>query len=274
MARLGLPDLGLGLGLRATHYRHLLETSPQVAVFELLTENFLESAGRPIEVIDQLAPRQPVVMHGVALGIGSTARLDIGYLRAVCALRDRVRAHWVSDHLCFTGVTGANSHDLLPLPYTETCLAHVSDRVRAVQDALGAPLVLENPSTYVGWPESTMPEWVFLQRLCADTGCGLLLDVNNIHVSARNLGFLPDDYLAGVPWDHVVQLHVAGHADHGTHCVDTHDRKPLASVWKLLGEAWRRASGATVILEWDADIPPFPELHRLARSAGRHLAQP
>ena len=146
MARLGLPDLGLGLGLRATHYRHLLETSPQVAVFELLTENFLETAGRPLEILDQLAPRQPVVMHGVALGIGSTARLDAGYLRAVCALRDRVHAHWVSDHLCFTGITGANSHDLLPLSLTSHASADNGCLCASLRPSQGLPRQLRPPS--------------------------------------------------------------------------------------------------------------------------------
>lgn len=274
MTRLGLPDLGIGIGLRTAHYRHLLEASPRVAVLELLTENFLGTDGRPLEVLDRLAPRQPVVLHGVGLGIGSADPLPKAYLRDIARLRDRTAARWVSDHLCFTGVGGATTHDLLPVPYTKASLRHITGRVKAAQDILGAPLVLENPSTYVAWEDSTIPEQDFLAQLCAATGCGLLLDVNNIHVSARNLGFSIPDYLDGIPWDHVVQFHVAGHADHGTHCVDTHDRKPIPAVWKLLGDAWKRARGATVILEWDADIPPFATVHRTALSARRFIGKP
>ena len=269
--RLGLPDLGIGVGLRTTHYQHLLSAKPAVDFLEIVSDNYMESAGRPLEVLDQLAAHYPIVMHGVSLSVGATAPLDRAYLRDLVKLRDRVHAHWVSDHLCFTGIAGRNTHDLLPLPYTKASLAHVADRVAAVQDALGAPFVIENPSTYVAFRESTMSEWDFLAALCERTGCGLLLDVNNIVVSSRNHGFDPQDYLAAIPWDRVVQFHVAGHTDEGTHVVDTHIGPVIDSVWRLLGQAWRACGGASVLLEWDAEIPAFPVVHREALKAKRFL---
>ncbi len=262
--RLGLPDLGIGVGLRTQHYREILDGSPRVGFFEIISDNYLETAGRPLEFLDQIAARHPVVMHGVSLSIGSTAPLDRTYVRNLKKLRDRVKARWVSDHLCWTGLAGRNTHDLLPLPYTADTLRHVCERIRRVQDVLDAPLIIENPSTYVGFAESTMTEWEFIAAMCDRTGCGLLLDVNNVFVSARNHGFAADDYLAGIPWDRVVQFHVAGHSDEGTHIVDTHDGPVIDPVWDLLAKAWPRAGGASVLLEWDAKIPSFTEVEREA----------
>ncbi len=238
---------------------------------EAISDNFLFTAGRPIEVLEQLAETYPVVLHGVALSIGATAPLDHEYVRALVRLRDRVHARWVSDHLCFTGTAGANTHDLLPLPLTRAALRHVSERIRRVQDALQAPLVIENPSTYLAWQADELPEWEFLAQLCRHTGCGLLLDVNNVYVSSRNHGFTCEQYLDGVPWDQVVQFHVAGHRDKGTHCIDTHDETVIEPVWQLLGEAWCRADGASILLERDADIPPFETLYAELQGARRVL---
>jgi uncharacterized protein (UPF0276 family) len=265
--RWGLPNLGVGVGLRTTHYQHILTAKPAVAWFEIISENYMQTAGRPLHVLDTLAERYPLVMHGVSLSIGSSDPLDKGYLRELVALRDRIASPWVSDHLCWTGVAGRNNHDLLPLPYTEEALAHVSRRVRQVQDALGAPLILENPSTYVEFAGSTLSEWGFLSALCRETGCGLLLDVNNVYVSARNHGFAAADYLDGLPWDRVVQIHIAGHTDNGSHVVDTHIGPVVDPVWRLFAEAYRRSGGASVLLEWDAEIPEFPVVHREALRA-------
>jgi len=262
--RLGLPDLGIGVGLRTQHYREILDGSPRVGFFEIISDNYLETAGRPLEFLDRIAERHPIVMHGVSLSIGSTAPLDRTYVRNLKKLRDRVHARWVSDHLCWTGLAGRNTHDLLPLPYTKDTLRHVCERIRRVQDVLDAPLIIENPSTYVGFAESTMSEWEFIAAMCERTGCGLLLDVNNIYVSARNHGFAPDDYLAGIPWERVVQFHVAGHSDEGTHIVDTHDGPVIDPVWAILAKAWPRAGGASILLEWDAKIPSFAEVEREA----------
>jgi uncharacterized protein (UPF0276 family) len=269
--RFGLPDLGVGLGLRTLHYARIVETQPEVDWFEILSENYMQTAGRPLEWLDRIAGRYPVAMHGVSLSIGSTDPLDRAYLAELRALRDRTGARWVSDHLCWTGVGGKNTHDLLPMPYTEEALRHVAGRVRAVQDFLGAPLALENPSTYVEHAGGCMPEWEFLARLAEDADCALLLDVNNVYVSAYNHGFDPDAYLAAVPFDRVVQLHVAGHTHHGTHIIDSHIGPVIEPVWKLLGEAWRRAAGVSVLLEWDAEIPSFEETHAEALRARRFI---
>jgi len=269
--RLGLPDLGIGVGLRSQHYREILDSAPQVGFFEIISDNYCETAGRPLEFLERIAERHPLVMHGVSLSIGSTAPLDHTYLENVVRLRDRVKARWVSDHLCWTGLAGRNTHDLLPMPYTTDALAHVADRVRFVQDALGAPLVIENPSTYVGFTSSTMPEWEFLSELCRLTGCGLLLDANNVYVSARNHGFEAADYLDGIPWNHVVQFHVAGHSDMGTHIIDTHDGPVIDPVWKILASAWPRCGGASVLLEWDDKIPSYATVEAEALRAKQWL---
>ncbi len=269
--RFGLPDLGVGLGLRTVHYAHIVEAQPEVDWFEILSENYMQTAGRPLEWLDAIADKYPVAMHGVSMSIGSTDPLDRAYLTELRALRDRTRARWVSDHLCWTGVSGKNTHDLLPMPYTEEALRHVASRVRAVQDFLGAPLALENPSTYVefkGAPSApTMTEWEFLARLAEDADCALLLDVNNVYVSAYNHGFDPRTYLDAVPFDRVVQMHVAGHSHKGTHIIDSHIGPVVDDVWRLLGDAWQRAGGVSVLLEWDAEIPSFEVTHGEALKA-------
>jgi len=266
MNRFSLPNLGIGLGLRTVHYAHVLEHTPAVDWFEVLSENYMQTKGRPLYFLDRVAERYPVAMHGVSLSIGSADPLDRAYLGELKALRDRIGARWVSDHLCWTGVAGKNTHDLLPLSYTEEALRHVAGRVREVQDFLGAPLALENPSTYVEFAGSSMKEWEFLAALAREADCALLLDVNNIYVSAHNHGFDPADYLAAIPFDRVVQLHVAGHTNYGTHIVDTHIGPVIDPVWRLLGEAHRR-SGASVLLEWDAEIPTFEDTHAEALRA-------
>ncbi|HXN34071.1 MAG TPA: DUF692 domain-containing protein [Polyangiaceae bacterium] len=271
--RFGLPDLGVGLGLRTVHYARILEARPVVDWFEIISENYMQTAGRPLHYLDAIADRYPIAMHGVSLSIGSTDPLDRAYLSELRALRDRTRARWVSDHLCWTGVAGRNTHDLLPMPYTEEALDHVVGRVRAVQDFLGAPLALENPSTYVEFAGKAMREWEFLARLAEEADCALLLDVNNVFVSAYNHGFDPRTYLAAIPFDRVVQLHVAGHTHHGTHIIDTHIGPVVDDVWRLLGDAWQRAGGASVLLEWDAEIPGFDETHAEALRARAFIGE-
>jgi len=265
--RFGLPDLGVGLGLRTVHYADIVGQRPAVDWFEVLSENYMQTAGRPLHFLDAIAAHYPIVLHGVSLSIGSADPLDRAYLTELRALRDRTRARWVSDHLCWTGVAGKNTHDLLPLPYTDECLRHVVDRVRAVQDFLGAPLALENPSTYVEHAGASMREWEFLARLADEADCALLLDVNNVFVSAYNHGFDPATYLAAMPFDRVVQLHVAGHTHHGTHIIDSHIGPVPDPVWELFGQAYRRSGGASVLLEWDAEIPSFEVTHAEALRA-------
>ena len=271
--RFGLPNLGVGLGLRTVHYAHVIEERPAVDWFEILSENYMQTAGRPLYFLDAVAERYPVVMHGVSLSIGSTDRLDREYLSELRALRDRTRARWVSDHLCWTGVAGTNTHDLLPLPYTEETLRHVASRVKEVQDFLGAPLALENPSTYVEYAGETMREWDFLARLAEEADCAILLDVNNVFVSAYNHGFDPRTYLDAVPFDRVVQLHVAGHTHHGTHIIDSHIGPVVDEVWQLLSVAYGRSGDVSVLLEWDAEIPSFEETHAEALRARQFIAR-
>lgn len=270
--RFGLPNLGVGVGLRTAHYTHILEQSPEVAWFEVLSDNYLHTRGRPLEILDRIAERYPVALHGVSLNLGSVEPLDREYIRELKGLRDRVGAHWVSDHVCFTGVAGRNTHDLLPLPLTEEALRHVAARARMVSELLDSRLVLENPSTYVEFAGATLHEWEFMAALAEEADVGLLLDVNNVLVSAKNHGFDPETYLAAIPMQRVVQIHVAGHTDHGTHAIDTHIGPVPDAVWQLYARARALGADAAVLLEWDAEIPPFEIVHADARRAERALA--
>jgi hypothetical protein len=259
--RLGHPNLGLGVGLRTVHFAHILQHQPQVDWFEIISENFMDSGGRPRHVLEQLAERYRIVMHGVSLSIGSTDPLNFEYLAKLKRLAHQVKAHWVSDHLCWTGVAGLNAHDLLPIPLNDETLAHVVERIRTVQDYLERPLVLENPSTYVGFVNSTMTEWEFLHRMTDATDCGLLLDVNNVYVSSINHDFDPEEYIRSVPHERVVQFHLAGHTNCRTHLIDTHDSHVIDPVWELYRLAHELTDGASTLLEWDARIPEFPVVH-------------
>jgi len=259
--RLGHPNLGLGVGLRTAHFPHILNEWPAVDWFEVISENFMDSQGRPRWVLQQVAERYPTVMHGVSLSIGSTDPLDFEYLAKLKRLAAATHPRWISDHLCWTGVLGLNAHDLLPIPLNEDTLRHVVARVRTVQDFLERPLVLENPSTYVTFAASTLCEWEFLTRMADQTGCGLLLDVNNVYVSSVNHDFDPREYIANVPHQRIVQCHLAGHANCRTHLIDTHDDHVIDPVWELYRMAHRLTGGMSTLLEWDARIPAFPVVH-------------
>jgi uncharacterized protein (UPF0276 family) len=269
--RLGHPNLGLGLGLRTVHFPYILEHHPAVDWFEIISENFMDSGGRPRWVLEQIAERYAIVMHGVSLSIGSTDPLDFEYLEKLKRLADVVGARWVSDHLCWTGVAGLNAHDLLPIPLNEQTLKHVVGRIRTVQDFLERPLVLENPSTYVTFADSTLSEWEFISRMAEGTDCGLLLDVNNVYVSSVNNDFDPAEYVRNVPHRRVVQFHLAGHTNCRTHLIDTHDGPVIDPVWELYRLAHRLTGGAATLLEWDARIPPFPVVHAEVLKARDHL---
>jgi uncharacterized protein (UPF0276 family) len=261
--RLGFPNLGDGVGLRDPHFAHLMRTDPAawgVDWFEILSENFLDHRGYAAHVLERVAAHRPVVMHGVSLSIGSADPLDTFYLDKLAELARRVKPAWISDHLCWTGIAGTNSHDLLPMPLTEASLAHVTARVREVQDRLGRPLILENPSSYLQFAGAQMPEWEYLGRLAEDSGCGLLLDVNNVYVSAFNHGFDAAAYIEALPAERIVQVHLAGPRDCGTHLLDTHDSPVLEPVWALYALAMRRTGGVSTLLEWDSSIPPYEEL--------------
>ncbi len=269
--RLGYSNLGLGLGLRTVHYRHILDHTPDVDWFEIISENYMDSEGRPRYVLEQIAEQYPIVCHGVSLSIGSTDPLNFEYLGKLRDLARAVNARWVSDHVCWTGVAGRNAHDLLPIPYTEQALAHVVERVKIVQDYLERPLVLENPSTYVTFADSTMPECEFLTRMADATGCGLLLDVNNVYVSCFNHDQDPAEFIRSIPHDRVVQFHLAGHTNCVTHLIDTHDGHVVHPVWELYRLAHELTGGASTLLEWDAKIPPFPVVHAEVLKARDHM---
>jgi uncharacterized protein (UPF0276 family) len=270
--RLGHPNLGFGVGLRSVHFNYLLANDPKVDWFEIISENFMDSRGRPRYVLDRLAERYPMVMHGVSLSIGSTDPLDFEYLKRLKRLAKEIDAVWISDHLCWTGVNGLNTHDLLPVPLNEESLGHIVDRIRVVQDFLERPLVLENPSTYIGFADSTLSEWDFITRMASEADCGLLLDVNNVYVSSVNHDFDPVQYIESLPHERIVQFHLAGHTNHGTHLIDTHDGHVIEAVWELYRLAHQLTGGAATLLEWDAKIPDFSTLHAEVLKA-RHYAE-
>jgi uncharacterized protein (UPF0276 family) len=259
--RLGHENLGLGVGLRTTHYKYILDEEPKVDWFEIISENFMDSGGRPRHVLDQIAERYPIVMHGVSMSIGSTDPLNIDYLKKLKKLAKEINAHWISDHLCWTGVAGKNTHDLLPIPYNEKSLKHVVERIGIVQDVLERRLVLENPSSYVTFADSTMNEWDFMIQMAEQADCGLLLDVNNVYVSSFNHEFDPFEYIKSLPHHRVVQFHLAGHSNYETHIIDTHDNHVINPVWKLYSLAHQLTGGVSTLLEWDARIPEFPIVH-------------
>lgn len=256
-----LPNLGLGLGLRVQHFDHILNNQPEVDWFEIISENFMNSGGRPRNVLNQLAEKYPIVMHGVSMSIGSTDPINFDYLKKLKLLANEINPAWISDHLCWTGVLSVNSHDLLPVPLNDESLKHICDRIKIVQDFLERPLIVENPSTYLTFQHSTINEWDFMRFMTEETGCGLLLDVNNVYVSAFNNDFDPITYIENLPHDRVVQMHLAGHQNCGNHIIDTHDREVVKQVWELFRLAWKKTGGVSTLLEWDSDIPAFDEYH-------------
>ncbi len=263
------PDLGLGVGLRTVHFNHILETWPEVDWFEIMSENFMDTEGRPLHILDQIAERYPIVMHGVSMSIGSTDPINFDYLTKLKTLAKRINAVWLGDHVCWTGVAGLNGHDLFPLPYNEESLTFLIERIRIVQDFMERPLILENPSTYLTFASSTMAEEEFIARMAEEADCGLLLDVNNVYVTCRNHGLDPYAYLKAIPYERVVQIHLAGHSDKGTHCIDTHDSHVIDEVWQLYADVQQRAGNRATLLEWDDHIPSFEEVHAEVSKAAK-----
>lgn len=260
---------GFGLGLRAEHYRDFLDHRPAVDWLEVISENYLVPGGRPLANLDAIRRDYPMVMHGVALSIGGTDPLDMGYLRDLKALAARIEPAWVSDHLCWTGVDRRNLHDLLPMPYTEAALAHLVERISRVQDFLGRRLVLENVSSYVAFAGDEMAEWDFIAELARRADCELLLDVNNVYVSAFNHGFDARSFIDAMPPERVKQIHLAGHDHQGDIIIDTHDHPVCDEVWALYRYTSERLGAVPAMIERDDHIPPLAELVaelQLARS--------
>jgi uncharacterized protein (UPF0276 family) len=248
-----------GLGLRPEHYADFLAAKYAVDWLEIISDNYLVPGGKPLHYLDRIRRDYPVAMHGVALNIGSCDALDLDYIRSLKALAERVEPVLISDHLCWTGVAGQRLHDLLPLPYTQETIAHVSRRIMQAQDLLGQRIAIENVSAYANGP-GDLSEAEFICAIAAAADCDLLIDINNIYVSSRNLAFDPLDYLHALPRARIRQLHLAGHTDHGDHCIDTHDRSVSAAVFNLYREAVRLWGPVPVILERDDRIPPLADL--------------
>ena len=254
------PSLGYGLGLRNEYYEQILEQSPAVDWFEVVSENYLVQGGKALYYLDAIAERYPLVMHGVSLSIGGPHALDTDYLKQIKQLAERIQPAWISDHLCWSRGSAHQLHDLLPLPYTEESLYHVAGRVRQVQDVLQRPLVLENVSSYVRSKVDEFTEWEFLNALAHLSGCQLLLDVNNVYVSSRNHGFDAWTFIRNLPPESIRQLHLAGHMDYGDYVVDTHDHPVCDPVWALYQQTLEHLGPVSTLLERDDHFPPFEEL--------------
>lgn len=257
-------DLGVGIGLRSMHYQTVLEERPSVPFYEVVSENYMGirqgSGGRPLEMLEKVRRDTPVFLHGVSMNIGSSDPLRPDYLERLKTLIQRIEPEYVSDHLCWTGVGGENLHDLLPLPFTEEAVRHVVSRVRRVQDLLGRRFFLENVSSYVTFASSEMTEWEFLCEIAARADCGILLDVNNVYVSAQNNGFDPMTYLRHIPEGRVGYMHLAGYAEQEGLLIDTHGQSVSAPVWDLYAEATRLFGAIPTLIEWDENIPPLKTL--------------
>jgi uncharacterized protein (UPF0276 family) len=271
------PQLGFGLGLRSEHYLDLIEHEQAVDWLEILSENYMIAGGKPLYYLDKIAERYPLVMHGVSLSIGSVDPINQDYLQDLKKLAQRIEPKWISDHLCWTGTQGINLHDLMPLPYTEEALNHLAARITQVQDFLGQRILLENVSSYLSYQHSTISEWEFLRSVAQQADCLILLDINNIHVSAHNHGFDPLTYLAAMPADRIQQIHLAGHLNKGDYSIDTHDHEIIDSVWNLYAESVKRFGHISTMIERDDDIPPLntllAELQKARNISASALAQ-
>lgn len=258
----GFSNLGIGIGLRTAHYSHILETQPAIDWFEIISENFMVGGGRPLEILDSVLDRYPVVQHGVSLYFGSLEPFDRNQLAGLKKLVERTRTPFLSDHLCWGSFDGCFSHDLLPLPYTKEAVANTAERIKFVQDYLGIPIAVENVSSYLEYTDSEMTEWQFLSEVSEQADCGILLDVNNIFVSSYNHCFDPISYVCNIPLDRVAQIHLAGHSERGGYLLDTHDDFVKPDVWSIYKSVIDKIGPTNTLLEWDAHIPDFDVVHR------------
>jgi uncharacterized protein (UPF0276 family) len=252
--------LGFGLGLRPDHYTAILDEKPAIDWFEILTENYLVPGGKPLYYLEQIRQHYPLVMHGVSMSLGSTDPLDKDYLKSLKALIKRIEPQWISDHLCWTGIHQKNMHDLLPLPYTQEAITHIVGRIQQVQDFLGQRILIENLSSYITYQQSNMTEWEFLTQIAQQADCLLLLDVNNVYVSAKNHEFSPEDYINALPINRVMQIHLAGHSNEDGCIIDTHDHEIIDPVWDLYAKTLQRFGPVSTMIERDDNIPPLSDL--------------
>jgi len=264
-------DYGIGIGLRVPHYNHILSEKPTVDWFEIISENFMCDGGRPLKVLDQILEQYRVVQHGVSVYFGSAEPLNREHLKRLKRLVKRTKTPWLSDHLCWGSVDGRYTHDLLPMPYTMAAAKVTAMKIRQARDFLEVPIAVENVSSYAEFHVSEMTEWEFLSEVVERADCGILLDVNNIYVSSQNHNFNPFDYIDNVPAERVAQFHIAGHTHYQKYILDTHDHPVIDPVWKLYERALRRTGPTATLLEWDARIPSFEEVHHEALKARRFL---
>ncbi len=265
------PFLGVGVGLRSPHAACVLERARNGALgvdwFEVISENYLIPGGRPLRILEEVREHRPIVAHGVSMNVGSSDAIESAHLDGLADLARRFEPSWISDHLCWTGVDGVQLHDLMPLPFTGEAIRHVAGRVRRIQDRLGRRIALENVSSYFAWADDEMPEWAFLNAVAEEADCGILLDVNNVYVSARNHGFDPRTYLEAVAPERVFQMHLAGHSTSGPMLIDTHDHPVADEVWALYAEAVDRFGPVSTLIEWDDRLPTFDRLEEEAAKA-------
>jgi len=263
-------NYGIGIGLRVPHYDHILTEKPTVDWFEIISENYMQEGGRALHILDQILEQYQVVQHGVSLYFGSKERLNRTHLKKLKDLVKRTKTPWLSDHLCWGSVDGTYSHDLLPLPYTIEAAKNAAKKIREVRDYLEIPIAVENVSSYAEFHSSEMTEWEFLTEVVERADCGILLDVNNIYVSSQNHTFDPRDYILGVPHHRVAQMHIAGHSKYERFIIDTHDHPVIDPVWELYDLAIQKVGPTATLLEWDASIPSFQEVHDEAKKATRY----
>ena len=261
------PNLGIGIGLRPCHYKEIVEKRPSIDWFEIISENFMAPSGKDAQILEQILEHYPVVMHGVTLSIGGPAPLDFDYLKKLKMLARKTNSPWISDHLCWGHLPGAHFHDLLPLPYTKEVVEYVSERARIVQDFLELPFALENLSSYLSFCQDEMNEWQFYSAVVEKAKIYMMLDVNNIFVSSRNHGFDPKTYYENLPLERVLQIHLAGHTDCGTHLLDSHDQPVCSEVWELYGKIYPLTGGVSTLLEWDDNFLSLQETYQEACKA-------
>src|SRR3984957_2017172 len=267
-------DYGIGIGLRATHYDHILTRKPVCDWFEIISENFMVDGGRPLEILDRILQQYRVVQHGVSMYFGSADKIDSEHLRRLKALVQRTNTPWLTDHLCWGSVDGKYTHDLLPMPYTFEAAKVTAGKIREASNFLEVPIAVENVSSYAEFHESEMTEWEFLNEVVEQADCGILLDVNNIYVSSRNHDFDPYEYLNSIPADRVAQIHIAGHSKFQKYILDTHDHPVIDPVWKMYEHAISRIGPTATLLESNDRIPSFEEVHAEALKAEKYLHAP